>query len=175
LRKLAAAESTLRSGQMDVTIDDSTAGRMTRQVRFDLGDQQHSPRVFWRTTYEPALRSSAEDREQTIERVTVGDRTWERKSGGAWMAQTTHQSVLAQILPLLPPLGSIANLEMTFEAGADVLRWYDAKSNVDITLAVDPQTGVPRELRQIPRGGVAVTVAYSGWNTPVKIEPPGGA
>jgi hypothetical protein len=51
-------------------------------------------------------------------------------------------------------------------SGPGVLHWYDAARGVEITLRVDPATGVPQEMRQLTRAtGTVMVVTYSGWKS----------
>ncbi|MFX4547556.1 hypothetical protein ABTB03_20370, partial [Acinetobacter baumannii] len=56
-----------------------------------------------------------------------------------------------------------------------LLRWLDAARNSDVTVAVDPNSGVPHELRRTIGGtDLVLTVTYSQWNEPVEIAAPEG-
>lgn len=169
LRQVAAAEAALRTGQLEGTIDYGNGTRSSAQVRFDLGADGGVPRLHIVTTYQSASGT------QTVERITIGDKAWQRQPGGEWTTIAEQEGAWGQVQTFLPHAASITSAETDSSTGPALLHWYDAVHDADMTLQVDLATGVPRELRQVTRGtGLALTVIYSGWNTPVEINPPAG-
>ncbi|MGH2354202.1 MAG: hypothetical protein ACRDJN_21565, partial [Chloroflexota bacterium] len=167
LQRVAAAEAALRSGQIEATIGYGEATQSSALVVFDLGDDARVPRLHITTTYAGAAGA------RTTERITVGDRTWERQSGGPWVAAPTRESVWHQVQVYLPRIDSAPSVDTASGPEGTVLRWYIPGYNAEMTLQVDPATGVPRQLRQVTRStGSVLAVTYSGWNLPVEIAPP---
>jgi hypothetical protein len=169
LQQVAAAEAALRTGQLEATIDYGNGTRSAAQVRFDLGDTGRVPRLHIITTYQSATGT------QTLERITIGDKAWQRQPNGPWTAIAEQEGAWGQVQTFLPHAASVSNPESVSGTNPVVLRWYGADRDTEVTLSVDPATGVPRELRQVGRTtGQVLTVTYSGWNTAVEITPPQG-
>jgi hypothetical protein len=157
----------LWAGQFEATIDYGGTNRSSAQVRFDTGQGQRPPAFQIASTYEGSSGT------QTTERITIGDRSWERQPDRSWVERAAQEAVVDQINVFLPHTEAITNTEVTIEATGTVLRWYDASRDVDVTLTVAPATGTPVELRELTRSsGATLTVTYKGWNTPVDIIPP---
>jgi hypothetical protein len=164
---VAAAEERLRTGQFNATID-SGGSRSTAQVWFDLGDEQRPSRFHLRTTYKGSSPT-----ETVTERILIGDRAWQRRPDGKWEAIPEQEGASGQIQTYLPHAASAPNPTVRGAGKATTLGWYNAASDADVTLLVDPSTGVPRQMRQVTRkNGSTLTVNYTGWNTPVEITPP---
>jgi hypothetical protein len=164
---VAEAEVALRTGEIEAEIDYGAGRHGSARLVFDRGQAGTPPRLQVTTTY----GSGADG--HTTERIVIGERSWERQSGGAWTAGQTRESVLGQIRAYLPGLepGSEPGVESNGQIA--VLRWYDAARDVDVVLHVDPSTGVPRQKRRVTRAtGSVLTVAYGAWNTPVEIAAP---
>ena len=54
-----------------------------------------------------------------------------------------------------------------------VLPWHDHARNADVTLEVDPETGIPiRLIETVPVNNLVLTASYIGWNTDVEISAP---
>ncbi len=71
-----------------------------------------------------------------------------------------------------PPFPPPDTPPSTIAREGDVLHWYDAEHDADMTLRFEPETGIPRALRAAMRsGGWTIDVDYPGWNTPVSIAP----
>jgi len=169
LQQVAAAEAALRTGQLEAMIDYGNGTRSSAQVRFDLGTLGRVPRLHIITIYQSATGT------QTVERITIGDRAWQRQPDGPWAAIAEQEGAWGQVQTFLPHATSIMGAESDNGKDLAVLRWYNAGHDADVTLSVDPATGVPRELRQVGRTtGEVLTVTYSGWNTAVEITPPVG-
>jgi hypothetical protein len=169
LDQVADAEAALRSGHFEATLDYGGGSRSSAAVRFDLGDEQQMPRLHLTTTYEGA------EEVQTTERITIGDTTWERQLDGSWTRVAAQTVVWDQVQPFLPHAAAAANPRLEQDGDRAVLHWEDAGRNADVTLVVDPATGMPRELRRVTREtGEVLTVTYTGWNTQVEITPPEG-
>jgi hypothetical protein len=166
---VAAAEATLRTGELEATIDYGGGSRAAARVRFDLGDAQHVPRLHMITTYQSATGR------QTSERITIGDQSWQRQPDGQWMTVVEQEGAWGQVQNFLPHAAPVTNAEIASH-DPTILYWYDSGLDADITLRIDPSTGAPHELRQVPRHrGVGLSVTYSGWNNPVDIAPPVGS
>jgi DNA-binding transcriptional MerR regulator len=167
LQQVSAAEAMLQTGEISATIDYGDGSRASARIRFDLGDGQRAPHLHMTSTYTGGSGA------QTVERITIGGRSWQRQPDGVWVERQANESVADQVQVFLPHARSIT--DPTTEMGADhsVLRWYDADYDANITLTVDHTTGIPRELRRVARAADTIlTVTYSGWNTPVEIAPP---
>ena len=53
------------------------------------------------------------------------------------------------------------------------LHWHDAGNDTDVTVVIDPATGIPQQLRRVtPATGAVQVVSYKQWNTAVEIKPP---
>ena len=167
LQQVAAAEAALRTGQFEAAIDYGNQNRSSAHLRFDLGDDRRAPRLHIVSQYQSA--SSA----HIIERITIGDRSWQREIDGRWTARPAAEGVWDQVVPFLPHAGSVTSAAIAGSGNPLVLRWYDAGRDADITLVVDLASGIPLELRQTSRTtGLVLSVNYRGWNTPVEITPP---
>ncbi|HEX5506300.1 MAG TPA: hypothetical protein VFW96_27030, partial [Thermomicrobiales bacterium] len=112
----------------------------------------------------------------TTEYLVVGNTGWQRGPDGRWSPAPGHEGVWGQIQTYLPHADAATRPALERRGDAAVLRWADDALAADTTLTVDPASGVPRELRRAMRGsGLVLTVAYTGWNTPVDITAPPGA
>jgi hypothetical protein len=167
IKQVARAETALRTGQLEATMDYGQGPRSAVQIQFDLGDGQKPLRFHSVATY----MSTAGD--QVVERITIGEQSWERKATSTWVAQAAEESPLAQLQTFLPQADMISDATIAKDAHGLILRWYDARRAADMTLLVDPASATPHELRQEAHlTGVVLQVTYSGWNTPVVITPP---
>ncbi|HEX6288470.1 MAG TPA: hypothetical protein VFZ66_04725 [Herpetosiphonaceae bacterium] len=167
LSQVAAAEAALRSGQLEALLDYGQGDRALADVSFDFGDTQHPPSLRLKTTYQGSTRS------QAIEKIAIGEQSWERQGDQAWIAGAPPRGLWDQVQFFLPHAASASDPQLT---GSDTLRWYDAATDSDVTLVLDPATGTPRELqRRTRRTGLQLTITYRGWNTAVDIRPPAGA
>jgi hypothetical protein len=170
LQRVVVAEAALQTGQFEAVLDYGSGNQSSSLVRFDLGGEGGVPRLHITTTY------TSTGSVQMIERIAIGDRTWQRQLDGTWAEVPEQQEGLGQLQTFLPHAARASNATLDRTGYALTLRWYDAESNADVTLVVDPATGIPRALRQVTRGSeVALTVTYRGWNTPVEILPPTGS
>jgi hypothetical protein len=169
LRRVAAAENRLRTGQFDLAIAYAGKTRSTAQVRFDRGDAGEAPRLSITTTYEGARGATM------AERITIGEQSWQRQQGGAWVALPAQESVWGELQAFLPHAEGITSARVVSDGDAISLQWYEANQGADVTLLIDPATGTPHEMRQVNRAsGDVLTVIYRSWNTPVEIQPPAG-
>ena len=169
LQQVAAAEAALRTGQFEAAIDYGNGNRSSARVRFDLADATHVPRIHVTSTYEGTSGA------QTVERITIGEQSWQRDPDGHWIAKPAREAVSDQVYGFLPHADSAADPAMSSDPNTAVLHWYDVGRAAEVTLSVDPASGIPRELRQLARAtSLILTVTYSGWNTPVEITPPPG-
>jgi hypothetical protein len=166
---VAKAEAALRSGQFEASIQFSEANGASSTIVFDLGDQTHEARLHITTTYQ------TKDRTQTLERIMIGERAWQRQGDGPWTAGAESEGVWGQLQAYLPRAATVANVEPDRGGDPGLLHWFDASRSADLQLQVDPGTGVPRQLRQVTRStGAIFSVTYKLWNVPVDIAPPPG-
>ena len=176
-QQVIAAEVALRTGWFEAIIDLGNGNRAAADVRFDRGDAQHVSRLQITTTYQGATDT------QTHEYLRIGESMWQRQADGQWAAIATREGLWEQVLAFLPHAAAVPAADVQLVAapsappdGRDAaveIRWQDAQRAAEVTLSVDPMTGIPRQLRQVSRAtGVALTVTYRGWNTPVDIVPP---
>lgn len=166
LRHVAAAEQALRSGLIEATLGYGDGSGATARIRFDIGEGRE-PRLQIESTY------AGEERPRVVERLTIGERSWEREGQGDWAAREAHEGVTDQINVFLPHAGEVAAAELSTQGGVPALSWYDAARDAEITLTLDAATGIPRELRQVTRAtGASLIVKYSLWNAPVETDAP---
>jgi excisionase family DNA binding protein len=167
LQQVAAAEAALRTGQFEAAIDYGNQNRSSAHLRFDFGDDRRTPRLHIVSQYQSASGA------QIVERITIGDQSWQREIDGRWTARPSAEGVWDQVVPFLPHAGSVSSAAIEDSGNPAVLRWYDAGRDADIILVVDLTSGIPLELRQTSRAtGLVLSVNYRGWNTPVEITPP---
>jgi hypothetical protein len=168
LNHVAAAEAALRTGQFDVSMDSGGGSRSTSRVWFDLGDSSHDSRFRIVTAYEGRVPAGA-----ALERVLVGNRAWQRGPNGKWALVPGQEAAREQLQAYLPHATAAPDPRIGSAGESSTLTWYDAPRNIDVTLQVDPATGVPRQMKQVTRKtGSTLIVNYTGWNTPVEIVPP---
>lgn len=166
-QQIVAAVDALRSGQFETRITYANGTSSTALVRFDLGDGQRPTSLYSQTTFQGATGG------RTTERIVIGDRTWTRRAGGAWVSGATAQPVRDEILAFLPNTSAVPGA--TSADAPNALRWYDATRDADARLETDPITGIPQRMQQNTRGtGTVLTATYRGWNTAVTIIPPTG-
>jgi hypothetical protein len=167
LRRVAAAEAALRRGQIIATISNADGTGAWAQLRFDFGDATNPPALHMTSSYTGTASA------QSVERITIGDQSWERSPDGRWSARPAQEGVTDQVYVFLPHADSIVNTDLDQNADAAALHWYETGRDADVTLVVDPTSGTPRELRQVARAtGTVRVVTYSLWNTVVDITPP---
>lgn len=166
LSRAANAEAALRSGRITTATDDGAGTRATATLDFDFGDGTQPPRLHLTTTYASPAGT------QSTEQITIGDRAWQRQTNGQWVP-ATPLGAFDNVQPYLPRAASVAGAALAGDGST--LTWYTASRAVDVTLSVDPATGVPLTMQETPRaGGPRRTIAYTAWNTPVAISPPLG-
>lgn len=164
---MAAAESVLATGELTATHEYGGGVSTSTRLRFDLGGGQREPRLHSVTTYRGG-------EVQTVERLTIGSTSWQRQPDGSWSPQPSRQAVEQEVRALLPQADAIRSAVMTRAADHVALRWHDAQRDADLTLLVDPATGIPRELSQAHAAtGEELTVVYGAWNASITIPGPG--
>jgi hypothetical protein len=167
LRRVAAAEAALRGGQIEARISNADGTAAWAQIRFDFGDATKPPAFHITSTYTGTASV------QKVERITIGERSWERSPDGHWSTRPAREGIADQVRVFLPHAEFVANANLEQNSTAAVLRWHTSATDSNFTLVVDPSTGTPRELQQdtSPTGSVRV-VTYSLWNTAVDITAP---
>jgi hypothetical protein len=166
VQRLAAAEANLRSGRMHIVIEYSGGTQMTAEIVFDL---QHAsgPRMRMTSTYTSATNT------QTAERILIGAASWERQADGTWLQIQNVEGAWGQLQAYLPHIAAVENVDHDSEQEG-LLIWYEASRGLEITVRVNPVSGVPELMRQVSQqAGTVLTVTYTEWNTTVQIEPPG--
>jgi excisionase family DNA binding protein len=167
LQRFVAARAALRTGQLQAVLDYGTKTRASAQIDFDLGDKHSAPRFHMVTSYAGVGKAL------TTELIVIGDKAWQRQQDAPWTVAAEQPGAWEQVAIYLPAIDSTMDLKMAPEANTVTLHWYDAGRDADVTLEVDPVTGVPYTLHQTPRAtGLALTVIYSAWNHPIKIIAP---
>jgi excisionase family DNA binding protein len=167
LYRVAAAEAALRRGQAEARISNADGTGAWAQVRFDFGDTTRPPAFHITSIYTGTAGV------QKVERITIGERSWERSPDGHWSARPAREGIADQVRVFLPHAASIANASLENSSAAAQLRWHTSAPDSNFTLVVDPSTGTPRELQQdTPSAGSVRVVTYSLWNTAVDIAPP---
>jgi hypothetical protein len=161
------AEAALHSGELAASSDYGQGYGPTVRIVFDLGNSARPMRMHVVATYR------SQDGEHTIERITIGREAWERSANGEWRTIAEQEGVWGQIRAYLPQLEAARRYYGVETVAPDTLAWHDSARNMQVTVRVDPQTGVPISMTQHVIGaGVTTTVAYTSWNAPVVIEPP---
>ncbi|MEP7188835.1 MAG: hypothetical protein ABI901_06585, partial [Roseiflexaceae bacterium] len=166
-QQVKATIADMRSGRLEALIDYGNSNRSLASVVFDLGTDQLPAKFAITTTYEGASGR------QTAQRTTIGERTWQRQADATWSAQPAEESASGELQAFLPAFDSIKDPQVSAgQEGLLALQWADA-NGADITLLIDPDTNIPRQMRQLARNtGTLFTVTYQGWNAPVEINPP---
>jgi hypothetical protein len=185
-QRAATAENALHSGQFRATLDSGAGTTDSIVVQFDFGDQTSANRLDSMT-----IEQTGPDKRVT-HIIAIGDRWWVRQSDGNWIAcgpaeaatwpdtavcsalNPVQDAVRGQVAMLLPHVNTARDVTLASSAsGGAALRWYDTSRDADSTLAVNAETGVPRELRSTVRQtGATLTVDYDIWNVPVAISAP---
>jgi hypothetical protein len=169
LKQVIQAEAALRTGEFEATMDYGAGAGSAAKLSFDLGGQDQLPRLHMTSIYKSATGT------QTVELITIGDQSWQRRAEEPWAAVTEQQGVWEQVQAFLIRAASIEPPEMISGTNPVELRWYKADTDTDVTLIVDPSTGVPSQLQQVSRKrGETTVVTYQSWNTPVEITAPAG-
>jgi hypothetical protein len=167
LQRVATAEQTLSAGSIEAMLDYSNGSSASAQLRFDIGSSGQKQRFWIRSTYTGTNGS------QVIEHLTIGDQGWERQPDGRWLVGQPQEAIIDQLRVYLPQSDQITQAEQSSDSDTTTLCWYDASRNADMSLTIDQDTGVPRELRRIVReSGVKLVVVYAQWNAPVDIAAP---
>jgi hypothetical protein len=166
-QRVGAAEDALRRGQLAAVLDYGNGVRATATLAFDYGDATQPQRLHLTTVYTSPTGS------QTTERITIGDRAWDRQPDGRWVVLPEQEGVWGRVQPYLPHADRAPGPTLRTEVGGVSLHWIDDVQ--DVTVLFDPASGIPRELRQVSRAnGATLVVTYRGWDTPVDIAPPTG-
>lgn len=166
-QEVARTEATLRSGWLEATLDYGSGDRSLTTVIFDRGSANAPARLHMTTTYRGAGGA------QTVERISLGEQSWERRAGGTWAAQPTQTNIWQQVQVFLPRVPALSDSALTGGQDAGILQWYDPARNGDVIVHADPASGIPRALTLSNRATRSVlTVTYQGWNTPVEIAAP---
>ncbi|MDQ3699509.1 MAG: DUF4388 domain-containing protein [Chloroflexota bacterium] len=166
-QRAISSESDLRTGQLDAAISYDGADQSTARLVFDLGDGVQPPRMRLTSTY------SGPAGMQSVERIIVGNRVWERLGNGRWSAVPPREAVWHQVRAFLPGTERATSPEVLPSGDGTELRWHDPGYSTDVSLTVDSSTGMPRRLQRLTRStGGMLRVTYSGWNTPVDIAAP---
>ncbi|MBV9789588.1 MAG: hypothetical protein JOZ51_15485, partial [Chloroflexi bacterium] len=95
-QRIVAAETGLRSGEVEAVIDYGNGSRSSAQVRFDLGTAQIPPRLDFKTVYQGSSDA------QTLQEITIGDRAWERRGEDSWTVVPARKGMWDQIRFFLP-------------------------------------------------------------------------
>lgn len=165
-QRIAASEATLHSGQFTTTIDYGNGSSAYSVARFVLTDGATPFQLELQSTYKAKTGS------QKTERIVDGTSISERSAGAQWRTYKAQQDPRAEILNLLPAIGSIPETAISRE-GPTTLRWHDARRGAAMALTFDPETWVPLTLRQeYDTTGQVVSISYQGWNTPIAIARP---
>jgi hypothetical protein len=164
---LVAFEGSVRSGSLHATMTYADGTQLEAEVRFDLGGDAR-PQAFHLLSSYVAPSGS-----QALERIIVGERTWQRVDLGAWEESTEHSAVWDQIRAYLPHARMDADTAVALQDGQQQLSWFDSARNADVTVTVEQATGAPTELQLTMRpSGVVLLVRYLEWNQPVELVPP---
>lgn len=96
-----------------------------------------------------------------------------REPGRSGNLTARTQGVWGQVQAFLPRLARVSDPQRENDERPGELRWYDSARNADVTLRVDPESGQPVQMQTVARDtGSLLTIAYTGWNSPVQIDPP---
>jgi hypothetical protein len=168
IERVAAAEATVETGQLEAVIEYGDGTRSIALVTFDLRADDGQPRLHIVNTYE------GREQTQVTEQVLAGDRVWRRATDGSWVAVSEQQEVWGNVQAFLPRVdAAVAQAQPSDTDG--VTQWYDASRDADVTLEADPATGVPIRRTSVARGSkLVITVTYHNWNEPVAIPVPEG-
>ncbi len=166
-RRIAAAETGLRTGRVVATISYPNNVEVTVIIDFDFGDRQNARRMQLTSVYRGAMGQS------TSAVILVGDRMWEQQSDGRWVEVASQDGFWEQLQLYLPRIADAPDVTTSRPGDPAALRSYDARREADIELTFDTATGRPSGLRQYAHSiGVAMTITYQNWNGPVTILPP---
>jgi hypothetical protein len=166
LDKVNAAMDGLRSGELDATIEDITGLQTHVAVRFDLGENAASARLY------ALIVSASATGTRSTELVWIGDQQWGRQVGQSWQRGETATNVASVVRSYLPlDLEIPATLQATGTPNTQ-LSWDDEARNASYVLRVSPD-GVPEHITITDReAGSTTNIAIVGWNTPVTIMEP---
>lgn len=127
-------------------------------------------RLYTRSTYLGVTGS------RTEERVQMGMRAWQRQPDGSWLPQAAATGIEDQLRPYLPQIALAVSPQIQDAGSTQVMRWYDTARDADLVLTAVTATGQPQQLVQRARSvSLTLSVAYTGWNTPVTIPSVPGA
>jgi hypothetical protein len=157
----------LRTGQFEATITYGNGITAAAQLRFELGDANRAARLYMRTDYTTPSGT------ETSERITIGNQTWQRRPPEPWARQPEQEGVWSQVQVFLPRAAAVSQATLAQAGESAALHWYDATRDAEVSLQVNPGSGLPRALHQVIRATkLQLDVIYSGWNTPVEINSP---
>jgi hypothetical protein len=109
-----------------------------------------------------------------VEQVVIGDRTWERNQDGTWRVAERQIVMWEVIYGYLPQASTVPSTATVSTGVPTTLSWFDEARNSDITLTIDPGTGIPLAMRRTARApSSSYAVRYGDWNMPVNIPDPG--
>jgi hypothetical protein len=166
-QRVAALVAALHTGALTATATYADGTRTVVNTRFDFGQARQNPRVWIKTAYRPQDGATA----YVTERLLFGTQAWERGANGRWELLATQGHILHEVEALLPDANAITTTTDTDLA--DELRWYDARRDADVTLLLDPGSGLPREMRQATRStGIQLVIGYEHWNQPISLPQP---
>lgn len=166
IQRVADAEKGVRSGRIEAEFGTGKEIDSTSKITFDFGDASHPPRIHFESTYSGSAGT------RTTELIIIGDRYWERTDGGPWSEVGAREGVWGQVQSYMPGVPAIADVSR-IRVFDHQLIWTDEARDVDVTLEVDLETGIPRQLRRDSRStDTSVTVTYSDWNAPVDVQAP---
>jgi hypothetical protein len=163
---VAAQEAGLQSGTLSATIAFSDGGRAFSDLTFDLGGPGNQA-LLHDIAGNPGVAGTRN------ERITVGGTTWARVGNGPWNHFPEQEGVWGQIQPFLPHAAQVQPGELLPGTDPSALRWTDLAASADVMLQTDPATHIPKRMWRLNRrNGSQLIVNYTGWNVPVKIQPP---
>lgn len=166
---VTTAEETLRSGEIEATIDYGNDTRTSSRVEFDLGGPDQPPSIHITVTYESPTSS------RSMEYIMIGTDSWEREGNGQWTVSPPHEAVWGQIQTYLPRAATTSQPAETGDTESGEIRWYDPVRDEDVVVSINQQMNVPFGMFRTSRAtGTTLAVTYAGWNTVVDITPPDG-
>jgi hypothetical protein len=167
--RIIEAETTLRSGVLEAVLDYGDGPDSSVRLTFDLGEGDSSMRM------QLVSRYPGQNGIQTVERIVIGRQAWQKTADGKWGEIAEQEGVWGQIQNYLPRIATADMLYTIDNPTPGIVSWHDDARDIDVTLFVDPETGVPAKMEQRSRGtGTVAIVTYVSWSEPVTIEPPTG-
>lgn len=168
VQRVIDAEEEVKSGRLEASFESEQGNDSTSSITFDFGDAANPPRMHFVSTYTSAEGS------RTTELTATGESFWERIDQGTWVENGAREGVWGQVQGYLPGVAAVSS-STPIRVEGNRLTWSDPERGIDVTLLVDPATGVPQELRRASRStDTVVIVTYKDWNAPVDIQIPPG-